>query len=132
MNIPTKIDLFGRVSEISNLLSQHNNIFLEDCQRAGHVIFQDGFTHADDVAVPPFNAVILNPANVTVHKDSFYKIVHNNVAVKIIGNSLTVNGFDDLLEHKSLFSYVNVNDDVEYHAATMIHVIHKSMDPTTY
>ena len=94
-------------------------------------MFQDAFTNTDDVTVPPVNATILDPANVPAHKDSFYKIVHNNGAVKIIENSLTVNGFDFLLEHKLLFSYVNENGNVEYHAATMINIIYENTNPTT-
>ena len=53
------------------------------------------------MTAPPFNAIALDPARVPVHKAKFYEIVNNNnVAVKIIANSLTVNGFDDLPEHK--------------------------------
>ena len=131
VNIPTEFDQFGRVSETSNLLSQHHKITLEDCQRAGHVLFQDAFRNADDVTAPPFYATTQDPANVPSHQDRFYDIVNNNVVVKIIQNSLTVNGFDDLLEHKSLFSYANANGDVEFHAATMIHIMYENTDPTT-
>ena len=102
-NILTKVDLFVRVLETSNLLSQHHKTSLEDCQRASHIMFQDAVTNPYDVTVPPFNATILDPANISAHKDSFYEIVHNNAAVKIIENSLTVNGFDDFHEHKSFF-----------------------------
>ena len=93
-------------------------------------MLQDTLTNTDDVTAPPFNATILGPANVPAHKDKFYKIVHNNVAVKIIGNSLTVNGSDDLLRDNALFSFVNASGNVEYHTATMIHIIYKNTDPT--
>ena len=93
-------------------------------------MFQDTFTQAEIVMAPVCYATILDPANIPAHKDSFYEIVHNNVAVKIIENSLTVNGFDDLLEHKSLFSYKIANGDVEYHVATMIHIIYENTDST--
>ena len=57
--------------------------------------------------------------------------MHNNVTVKNIENASTVNGFDDLLEHKACFLYMNTNGNVQYHSATMIHVIYKNTDPNT-
>ena len=57
--------------------------------------------------------------------------MNNNVAVKIIQNTLTVNGYDDLLEMKELFTYTNADGDIEYHAATMLHMMYENMDPTT-
>ena len=73
VNIPSEIDLFRRVLETSNLFSEHHKISLEVFQRDGHVMFQDAFTHVDDVTVPPSNATILDPANIPAHKDSFYE-----------------------------------------------------------
>ena len=40
-------------------------------------------------------------------------------------------GFDYLLEHKEQSLYVNANENVEYHAATMIHIIYENTDPPT-
>ena len=57
--------------------------------------------------------------------------MHNNVTVKNIENASTVNGFDDLLEHKEHFLYVNASGDIEYHAATKIRIIYKNTDLTT-
>jgi hypothetical protein len=57
--------------------------------------------------------------------------VNNSVAVKSIVNILTVNGFDDLLEHKELGSYLTVDDNVEYDAIRILHIMYKNTDPTT-
>jgi hypothetical protein len=129
--IPIEIDLFGNVRESGNILIQHQKITLSNCQRAGHVLFQDGFSLQDDVPPPPFTATVLDPANTPGHKAKFYEVVNNNVAVKIIQNTLTVNGYDDLLALKELFTYTNANGDTEYHAATMLHIMYENMDPTT-
>ena len=129
--IPIKIDALGSVVEFGNILSQHQKITLLDCQRAGHIMFQDGFTNRNTVPPPPFTATVLDPANNVGHKAKFYNIVNNNVAVKIIQNTLTVNGYDDLLEMKEFFTYTNADGDIEYHAATMLHMMYENMDPTT-
>ena len=47
--IPIKIDALGSVVEFGNILSQHQKITLLDCQRAGHIMFQDGFTNRNTV-----------------------------------------------------------------------------------
>lgn len=129
--IPIKIDALGNVVESGNILIQHQKITLSDCQRAGHILFQDGFSLQDPVPATPFTATVLDPANTPGHKARFYKVVNNNVAVKIIQNTLTVNGYDDLLALKDLFTYTNGNGDTEYHAATMLHIMYENMDPTT-
>ena len=129
--IPTKIDALGNPEEFGNILIQHQKITLSDCQRAGHFLFQDGFLLQDRVPAPPFTATVLDPANNPGHKPRFYQVVNNNVAVKIIQNTLTVNGYDDLLALKELFTYTNANGDTEYHAATMLHIMYENMDPTT-
>ena len=80
---------------------------------------------------PSFYAVTPDPINVPAQQYKFYKIVHNNLAVKISKNSVTVNEFNDLLEDKEKFSSVNAIGDVEYHTATMIHIIYENTDLMT-
>ena len=97
----------------------------------GHIMLRDGVIYADDVIAPPFTPTILDIAGNSRHKTKFYENTNNNVAVKIIENFLTVNGFDDLLQHKEQFSYLNLNDGVKYHATIMLHIIYGNRNPRT-
>ena len=41
------------------------------------------------------------------------------------------NGFDDLLEHRELFSYMTADGNVEYHTATLLYSMSKNTDSVT-
>ena len=51
----------------------------------------------------PFHASTLGSDNTAEDKEHFYLIVHNNVAVKTIGNILSVNNMDDFSWTKRYF-----------------------------
>ena len=102
----TKVHLFRVVHKKSNLLSQHREIILEDCQSASLVMFYNRCAHKDAVTDSLFNLIILDPARNPRHKSKFNKIANSNVAVKMIENFLPVNRFDDILEHKEQLLYL--------------------------
>ena len=57
--------------------------------------------------------------------------MNNNIVVKTIENMLSVDGMDDLLVDKDLFTYINTEGQVERHGATMLYLIYERVDPTT-
>ena len=48
---------------------------------------------------------------------------HTNIVVKTIENMLSVDGMDDLLVDKDLFTYINAEDQDERHGATMLYSV---------
>ena len=104
---------------------------MEDCKHAGHLLFQKDFDLENEIGDGPYHASTVDPANDARDKPMFFAIMHNNVAVATIQNLLSVDALDELFIEKELFSYMNRKGKVEYHAATMLHIIYSKTDPTT-
>ena len=102
-------DVNGRPQETRNLLKQYHSISLDDCIKEGHVLFKEGFDPASFVSHQkgPFSATTLFPATNVLHQQRYYDIVDNNVAYKLIQNTLTFDGWNKLHQKASLLTYVN-------------------------
>ena len=113
------------------MLQQHYHLRLYDVQRAEHALFDKDFNAEDPIGDVPYFASTLNPTTDLEDRARFHWQVNNNIVVKTIENMLSVNGMDDLLADKELFTYVNAESQAERHRATMICLNHSRVDPTT-
>ena len=95
------------VTESFNLMTQYQQLTLEDCQRAA---FRRYSTHiGNGVAIPTPLLVMttLDPGNDDAHKTKFYSRVHSIVVAAIVKNGLSATGYDDLVLLKEWFSFHN-------------------------
>ena len=103
--------------------TQHH-LRLHDVQRAGHALFDKGFNADDPISDGPYVASTLNPATDPEDRARFHRQAsNNNIIDKTIENMLSVDGMDDLLVDKNLFTYVNAEGRVQRHGATMLYLI---------
>ena len=79
---------------------------MHDVQRAGHALFDKNFEADDPIGKGPYFA--------------------STIFVKTIENMLSVDGTDDLLVDKDLFTYANADGQIERHGGTMLYLIHES------
>ena len=133
LDVVTLYDQRGNPQRTANILQHYNNLSLDDVQREGHKLFQEDFNPFSTIRNPkgPFLATTLDPGNNAVHQQMFYNVVNNNVAVKVIENTLTVAGYEQLLRKSNMFSYVNSIGEIEFHAGTMYYLVYDKIDPTT-
>ena len=126
-------DVNGRKGRVLNLLRQYHLISLDDCIKEGHVLFQEGYDPSNYVPHQkgPFLATTLMPATNLAHQNRYYDIVDNNIAVKLMQNTLTYDGWNKLLQKSNLFTYMSSSGRLEYHAKTMLYLIEKRVNPTT-
>ena len=115
----------------SKLLTEHHLIDETDVIRAGLLLFNKDFAPGDPIPVPPFRASKLNPGRSSSDRERFYKQVNNNVGVRVIENVLTIAGFEDLMELRDKFAYIDEDGEEYFHAMTMIFLIYNQVDPTT-
>ena len=115
----------------ANLLQQHHDVKLYDAQRVGRALFNKIFRAVDPIGTGPYFASTLYPATDLEDRARSHRQVNKNILVKTIENMLSVDGMDDLLVDKNLFTYVNADGQVGRHGGTMLYLVYERLDPTT-
>ena len=88
-----------------DLIHQSPSIPLEIVQRGAHARFGTALADGDTIPEQPWMSVALDPAKNNADEARFFTRVHVKVVVKIVKNSLTPNGWDDLMlqQHRLFF-----------------------------
>jgi hypothetical protein len=103
--VPSNHAADGTITESFNLMTQYQQLTLEDCQRAAFRRYSDHIDNGIAIPTPPFIMTTLDPGNNDAHKTKFYSRVHSSVVAAIVKNGLSVTGYDDLLLQKERFSF---------------------------
>ena len=130
--VPSKYAADGTITESFNLMTQYQQLTLEDCQRAAFRRYSDHIDNGIAIPTPPLIMTTLDPGNNDAHKTKFYSRVHSSVIAAIVKNGLSVTGYDDLLLQKERLSFHNATTgELEYDGLTMLFLIFEKVDPST-
>ena len=99
----------GTVTTTANLITQYQQMTIEDLQRAAFARYDTALVLGDPIPPALFTMRTLNPGNVADDKKQFFLRVHCTVVAHIIKNGLSVQGYSDLLVKKDKFSFYNAN-----------------------
>ena len=130
--VPIEYNPDGSIKTTRNLISQYQQISLENCQRAAIARYDNALGAGVAIPDPPFTMKDLDPGSNANDKIQFYKKVHSSVTAHIVKNGLSIAGYDDLLLQKDKFSYHNsTTGEIEFDGPTMIYLIFQKTDPST-
>ena len=129
--VPIKYNVDGSVSKTANLLTQYQQMTLEDLQRAAIARYDTPLAVGSAIPQAPFTMRALDPGNNADDKKQFYTKVHSQVVSQIIKNGLSNMGYNDLLLQADKFSFHGPDGEVEYDGATMMFLIFQKIDPST-
>ena len=130
--VPSKYADDGTITESFNLMTQYQQLTIQDCQRAAFRRYNNHIANGIAIPTPPFSMSTIDPGNNDAHKSKFYSRVHSSVVAAIIKNGLSVTGYDDLLLQKEQFSFHNAaTGEMEYDGPTMLFLIFEKVDPST-
>ena len=108
-NVVTKVPIAhnpdGTVKTTENLITQYQQMNIEDLQRAAFARYGTALALGDPIYPAPFTMTTLNPGNDADNKKQFFLRVHCNVVAHIIKNGISVQGYSDLLLKKYKFSF---------------------------
>ncbi len=107
-------------------------ILMKDVQHAAHCWFSAILLPTDPIPASPFTSRSIDPANVDGDKKVFYDRVNASVLAKLIENTLTTIGFQDLLLQKDMFTFTDsATGEVHFDGPTMLKIILTQIDPDT-
>ena len=134
-NIVTKVpiahNLDGTVKTTANLITQYQQMNLEDLQRAVFAKYDTALAFGAPIPPAPFTMRTLDPGNYADDKKHFFLRVHCNVVAHIIKNGLSVQGYSDILLKKDKFAFYNTaTGEGEYDGPTMIFLLFQKTDPS--
>ncbi len=135
-NVVTKIaiafDAGGNPLKHANLITQHSMIQLTDVKREAHKRFATALAPGDEIPAPPHTAWDIDPANDNNDKKTFYSRVNSLVVATSIKNCLSVTGWDDLMQRKDSFSFLDSSTgELHYDGPVMLKIILEKIDPDT-
>ena len=108
-NVFTKVPIAhnpdGTVMTTANLITQYQQMTIEDLQRAAFARYDTALALVAPIPPAPFTMRTLDPGNVSDDKKQFFLRVHCNVVAHITKNGLSVQGYSDLLLKKDKFAF---------------------------
>ena len=129
--VPIEYNADGSIAKTANLLTQYQQMTLEDLQRAAIARFDTPLAVGAAIPQAPFTMRDLDPGNDADDKKQFYTKVHSQVVSQIIKNGLSNMGYNDLLLQAEKFSFHGADGEVAYDGSTMLFLIFQKIDPST-
>ena len=130
--IPISHNHDGTVKTKENLITQYQQMTIENLQRVSFARYDTSLAHGDLIPPAPFTMRNLDPGNDADENKQFFLRVHCNVVARIINNGLSVRGYFDLLLKKDKFAFYNAaNGEVEYDGPSMIFLLFQKTDSST-
>ena len=135
-NVVTEVSIAhnpdGTVKTTANLITQYQQMTIEDLQRAAFARYDTALSLGDPITQAPFTMRNIDPGNVLDNKKQFFHIFHCNVVAHIIKNGISVQGYSDLLLKNEKFAFYNAaTREVEYDVPRMMFLLFQKMDPST-
>ena len=129
--VPIEYNGDGSISKTANLLTQYQQMTLDDLQRAAIARYDTPLAVGSAIPQAPFTMRALDPGNNEDDKKQFYTKVHSQVVSQIIKNGLSNMGYNDLLLQADKFAFHGADGEVKYDGATMLFLIFQKIDPST-
>ena len=127
-NLVTKVPIAhnpdGAVKSTANLITQYQQMTLEDLQRAAFARYNTDLAFGVPIPPSPFTMRTIDPVNDADDKKQFFLRFYCNVVAHIIKNGLSVQGYSELLLKKDKFAFYNAaTGEVKYDGPSMIFLL---------
>ncbi len=130
--VPIEFDSSGAAVKFANLITQHSMAKLDDVKREAHARFATKLGDGIAIPPPPYKATDNDPASNDPDKEVFYARVNSPIVATSIKNCLTVAGWDDLMQRKEEFSFLDSNTgELHCDGPVMLKIILEKIDPDT-